>query len=76
MSTTSAPSLEQDVEIAKIDPALASNSLIFPTADMQAKLHQFVGLDLDTALEVGERLRNGHRAIGRLTRDDVRTLAA
>jgi len=38
-----------DVEIKKIDASLATNPLIFPTPDMLAKLHQFVGLDLKTA---------------------------
>lgn len=32
-----------------IDPALASNPLIFPTPEMQGRLHQFKSLDLDTA---------------------------
>jgi len=38
-----------EAEIVKINADLGSNVLIFPTADMQAKLHQFVALDLTTA---------------------------
>ena len=40
-----------DAEIAKLDASLSTNTLIFPSADMQAKLHQFVGLDLNVASE-------------------------
>ena len=38
-----------EAELVKINADLGSNILIFPTADMQAKLHQFVALDLTTA---------------------------
>jgi len=38
-----------DVAIKDIDESLATNPLIFPTPDMFARLHQFVGLDLNTA---------------------------
>jgi spermidine/putrescine transport system substrate-binding protein len=38
-----------ETEIVKLDPALGANVLIFPTADMQARLHQFVALDIKTA---------------------------
>jgi spermidine/putrescine transport system substrate-binding protein len=43
------PVVGADVEIGKIDASLATNVLIFPTTDMQGKLHQFVGLDLNAA---------------------------
>lgn len=39
-----------EAEIVKIDPDLGTNTLIFPDADMQARLHQFVALDLNTDL--------------------------
>lgn len=35
--------------MAALDADLASNPLIFPTPEMQARLHQFVSLDLDLA---------------------------
>jgi spermidine/putrescine transport system substrate-binding protein len=35
--------------MAAIDPELAKNSLVFPTEDMTARLHQFISLDPDTA---------------------------
>jgi spermidine/putrescine transport system substrate-binding protein len=38
-----------DVAIKELDPSLATNPLIFPTPDMFARLHQFIGLDIDTA---------------------------
>ncbi len=38
-----------DVAIKDIDETLAANPLIFPTPEMFARLHQFVGLDIDTA---------------------------
>ena len=37
-----------DEAIAAIDPALATNTFIFPDAAMQARLYQFRSLDLDT----------------------------
>jgi len=38
-----------DTAIKEIDPSLATNALIFPTPDMLSRLHQFVGMDIDTA---------------------------
>jgi spermidine/putrescine transport system substrate-binding protein len=38
-----------DKEITKLDASLATNTLIFPTADMSSRLHQFKALDLNTA---------------------------
>jgi len=38
-----------DKAMVTIDPALASNTLIFPDADMAKRLYQFRSLDLDTA---------------------------
>jgi spermidine/putrescine transport system substrate-binding protein len=42
-----------DVEIKKIDPDAATNPLIFPTADIQAKYHnfQFLSDELETSLD-------------------------
>jgi spermidine/putrescine transport system substrate-binding protein len=42
-----------DVEIKKIDAAAATNPLIFPTADIQAKYHnfQFLSTELETSLD-------------------------
>ena len=36
-------------EMVALDPALAENTLIFPTPEMLARLHSFVSTDLDTA---------------------------
>ncbi len=38
-----------DQAMVTIDPALATNTLIFPDADMAKRLYQFRSLDLDTA---------------------------
>ncbi|MEA2622015.1 MAG: spermidine/putrescine transport system substrate-binding protein [Chloroflexota bacterium] len=38
-----------DAELIKIDEALGSNPLIFPTPEMTARLHEFTALDVDTA---------------------------
>lgn len=38
-----------DAEMLAIDPALAENTLIFPSPEMLARLHSFVSTDLDTA---------------------------
>ncbi|HYK96740.1 MAG TPA: spermidine/putrescine ABC transporter substrate-binding protein [Candidatus Dormibacteraeota bacterium] len=42
-----------DLEIKKIDAAAATNPLIFPPADVQAKFHnfQFLSTDLETSLD-------------------------
>jgi spermidine/putrescine transport system substrate-binding protein len=42
-----------DVEIKKLDPSAATNPLIFPTPDIQAKYHnfQFLSDELESTLD-------------------------
>jgi spermidine/putrescine transport system substrate-binding protein len=41
-------------EVAKIDPELAENALIFPTDEMLANIQPFANLDEDTRAEFDE----------------------